>query len=155
MRPPTGYNVTAWTFLLNEAEQRKTVNQMHVAARPCAVYSPAGLADWTSGTAAAAGRGDQPVAGRPLVDYIMGLKPVVSYGGYEFRVPQELVSTWRFDYLLSGSRSFTGTGFLPFQRRQRPPRLCGCGSRAKATGGRSLEFNRQRVRRRHPAAGVR
>ena len=43
----------------------------------------------------------------------MGLKPVVSYGGYEFRMPQELVATWRFDYLLSGSRSFTGTEVFP------------------------------------------
>jgi hypothetical protein len=103
MRPPTGYNVTAWTFLLNDEEQRKTVNRMHTASRPCAVYNPAGDAMWES----------RPPAGHPLVDYIMGLQPVVSYANYEFRMPQELVASWKFDYLLSGSRSFTGRELYP------------------------------------------
>src|SRR4029077_13047044 len=103
MRPPTGYNVTAWTFLLNDQEQRKTVNRMHEASRPCALYNASGAAAWEP----------QPVSGRPLVDYILGLKPVVSYANYEFRIPQESVSSWKFDYLLSGSRTFTGREFYP------------------------------------------
>jgi hypothetical protein len=103
MRPPTGYNATAWTFLLNDREQRTTVSRMRRSPRPCAVYNAAGDAGWEP----------TPPAGRPLVGYILGLTPVIGYAGFEFRMPQELVATWKFDYLLSGGRSFTGRELYP------------------------------------------
>jgi hypothetical protein len=102
MRPPTGYNNGAWMILLTDKEQRKIVRRMRETGRPCAVYHPSGSM-WTT----------QPLQGRPLVDYIMQLRPVTSHAGYEIRTSSELVPAWRFDYLEFGARSFSGTEAYP------------------------------------------
>jgi hypothetical protein len=99
LRPPTGYNNGAWMILVNNEEQEKTVRQMRETSRPCAVYNPGSPFGWTS----------QPLAGRPLVDYIMGLQPVARHAGYELRAPVELAATWQLTYLQSGTRSYPET----------------------------------------------
>ena len=103
IRPPTGYNNSAWMILLNDDEQRKTVERMRETPRPCAAYHPPAGGNWTK----------QPLEGRPLVDYIMALSKVASHAGFELRAPPEQAATWDLNYLLFGNRSFDGTEVYP------------------------------------------
>jgi hypothetical protein len=103
MRPPTGYNNGAWMILVNDAEQRKTVERMRETSRPCAVYHPPGGGSWTS----------QPLEGRPLVDYVMALSPVASHAGFELRTSPEQAATWDTNYLQFGNRSYNEAEVYP------------------------------------------
>jgi hypothetical protein len=77
--PPTGWNVTAWIFLIDEERQRKSVDGLRAAERPCAVFCRRCLGFWTRGERA-------NLRNQPLVGYILQeLSPTVRMGAYELR----------------------------------------------------------------------
>jgi hypothetical protein len=103
IRPVTGFNLGAWMFILTRDEQVQTVARMQRTPRPCAIFAKYRIGDWTQ----------QPVAGLPLADYILGLTPAASEQGFEIRVPPNHLDSWSFNYLLAGRRSF-GPGVSPY-----------------------------------------
>jgi hypothetical protein len=73
--PPTGDNVTAWMFLLSDAQQQRIVDSVQHVRRLCLVSNPTQLANWEEGRTPPA---------RPLYRFVTGaaFKPIYSAGGY-------------------------------------------------------------------------
>ena len=78
--PPTGWNATAWIFLIDEERQRQAVDSLRAAERPCAIFCRQCLSFWTKGK-------NVDLERQPLARYILEeLSPAVQMGAYELRV---------------------------------------------------------------------
>jgi hypothetical protein len=81
LEPPRPFAPNIWGEGLDRDDQQRIIEQVSASARPCAMRAE-GLADaWSPGN---------PVAGRPLINYVLGrFRPVAKRGPYEFMLPKE------------------------------------------------------------------
>ena len=78
LRPPTGFNVTSWMYLLGPDIQARIVEKIRAADRVCVVELPWMLQMWTQG---------RPIPDAPLARYVAhGFSLHSRHGDYELLV---------------------------------------------------------------------